>query len=476
VVEKTIRSLLRQLPFNDLSEMKKFAVTGVISMIILVCAYCRKAENFPESDYNSQLSGGAATTFLSNSQAFGDPVPGMGSYDSYIHSIGDDVFGQVFVSNPAPHFGGLGSIYNNVSCVSCHHNDGKGTPTLGEVQSSLLTRISIPGTDANGGPLAAPGFGLQIQDKSNYGSPEAKVSVSYTESPFTFPDGETASLRVPTYTVSNPYTPLPANYMISVRLAPPVFGLGLLELIPESSILAQEDPNDANNDGISGKANYVWNPLTKQKELGRFGLKANTPTIQLQVASAFQQDMGITSYIFPQESSYGQSQYQELGNTPDIKDSVLNATVFYARTLCVPARRSVHDSSCLKGEVIFKQIGCASCHLPSITTGVDVRLPMMSHQLIHPYTDLLLHDMGDGLADGRPDYLATGSEWRTMPLWGIGLFGKTNGTPFYLHDGRARTITEAILWHGGESQKAHDAFVQLSKNDRNSLLKFIASL
>ncbi|ANI90753.1 hypothetical protein A9P82_11585 [Arachidicoccus ginsenosidimutans] len=448
----------------------------VIGMIILAGTFCRKAQNFPESDYNTQLSGGAATTFLSNSQAFGEAIDGLTSWDAFVHSVGDDIFSQTFVSNPAPHFGGLGPIYNNVSCVSCHHNDGKGTPTLGTVTSSLLTRISIPGTDEHGGPLAAPGFGLQLQDKSNNGAPEVKVNISYTEIPFTFPDGETASLRKPTYTVTSPYTALPAGYMISIRLAPPVFGLGLLELIPETTILANADPNDANGDGISGKANYVYNPVTNKTELGRFGLKSNTPTVQIQVASAFQQDMGITSSIFPQESSYEQPQYDGLSDDPEITDSLLNATVFYARTLAVPARRNVNDSVCLHGERIFKQTGCANCHLPSVRTGVDVRLPMLSNQLIHPYTDLLLHDMGDGLADGRPDYLATGNEWRTMPLWGIGLFGKTNGTPYYLHDGRARTITEAILWHGGEAQKARDNFVQLSKSDRAALLKFLNSL
>ena len=457
-------------------EMKKIIVMGVIGIAILSGILCRKAESFSDSNYNSQLSGGEATTFLSNSKAFSDPVPGLQSYDAFVHGVGDNIFSQVFVSAPAPHFQGLGPIYNNVSCISCHHNDGKGTPTLGGVESSLLTRISILGTDANGGPLAAPGFGLQLQDKSTRSVPEAKITVSYIEIPFTFPDGTTASLRQPTYAVTQPYTPLPANYMVSVRLAPPVFGLGLLELIPENTILSHVDVSDANGDGIRGKANYVYNPVTKKTELGRFGLKANTSTIQVQVASAFQQDMGITSSIFPQESSYGQPQYDGLNDDPEITDSILNATVFYARTLAVPARRNVNDSTCLKGELIFNTINCSACHLPNVRTGVDVRLPMLSNQLIHPYTDLLLHDMGDGLADGRPDYLATGNEWRTMPLWGIGLFSKTNGIPYYLHDGRARTITEAILWHGGEALKAKNAFIQLSTADRKALLQFLNSL
>lgn len=457
--------------------MKKFVVISIIvGLIILLQTQCRKAKPFADSDYNSQLSGGAATTFLSNSKAFGDPVAGMLAYDAYVHSVGDDIFSQTFISAPSPHFPGLGPIYNNVSCGSCHHNDGKGTPTLGDVQSSLLTRISIPGKDKYGGPLPAPGFGLQIQDKSIHGAPEAKVSVTYTEIPFTFPDGETVSLRKPAYHITNSYIPLPAGYMISVRLAPPVFGLGLLALIPESTILSYADPNDADKDGISGKANYVYDPVSGKTALGRFGLKANVPTLQVQVASAFQQDMGITNSIFPLESSLGQSQDDGQKDDPEITDSILNAAVFYTRTLAVPARRDVHDLVCLQGERIFTQIGCNSCHLPNIRTGVDVRLPMLSNQLIHPYTDLLLHDMGDGLADGRPDYLATGNEWRTMPLWGIGLFQKTNGTPYYLHDGRARTMTEAVLWHGGEAEKSKQQFAVLSRRDRDALLEFLSSL
>ena len=456
--------------------MKKLWVMMILIAFILSGIWCRKPDVFPEQNIDPRLSGGAATVFLANSQAFGKMLDGMGAYDQKVHELGDGIFGQTFVSSPAPHFGGLGTLFNNVSCISCHHNDGKGTPTMGTVQSSLLTRISIPGMDANGGPLAAPGYGTQLQDKSNNGPAEVSVQIQYEEIPFQFPDGEMASLRKPTYQLLMPYIPLPADYMISVRLAPPVFGLGLLELIPESSIVSYADPSDKNGDGIKGKPNYVFNPSTKRTELGRFGLKANTSTIQVQVAAAFHDDMGITNYIFPRESSYGQIQYKDFGNTTDINDTTLDATVFYIRSLSVPARRDVTDSIALNGERIFAKINCSGCHRPDSRTAVDVRLPMLSNQLIHPYTDLLLHDMGPGLADNRPDYLATGSEWRTMPLWGIGLFPKTNGKPFYLHDGRARTLTEAILWHGGEAQKARDNFVKLSKRDRDALLKFISSL
>lgn len=457
--------------------MKKLAV--IIGLVIFVMSgiLCRKAsEGLPDEYYDPRLSGGAATTFSATSTAFGEMISGLGSYDQSIHSFGDRLFSQTFVSAPAPQFPGLGPRYNNVSCISCHHNDGKGTPTAGAPTSSLLTRISIPGTDAHGGPLDAPGFGTQLQDKAITGwQPEIKLDISYTEVPYTFPDGETVSLRKPTYTVTNPYTALPAQYNISVRLAPPVFGLGLLELIPESSLLKYADELDNDGDGISGKPNYVYNLLNQKTEMGRFGLKANTSSLLIQTAAAFVQDMGVTNYVFKNENNIiGSDAGDDV--TPDIADSLLDATVFYVRSLAVPARRDVENEQALLGEKLFTQIKCASCHIPTFQTGVDVRVPMLSNQRIHPYTDLLLHDMGDDLADGRPDYLADGNEWKTPALWGIGLFPKTNGTPYYLHDGRARSIVEAILWHGGEAENSKNDFAKLSKTDRNALVKFVNSL
>jgi CxxC motif-containing protein (DUF1111 family) len=457
--------------------MKKLVVTGILFLVVLLNVVCRKAVTFQEDYYDPRLSGGAATVFLANSQAFGSMVSGLIGYDEFMHEAGDKLFEQSFVSAPATIFPGLGPVYNNVSCVSCHHNDGKGTPTLGQITSSLLARISIPGTNPHGGPLEAAGFGGQVQDKAVAGKmPEAKVSVSYQEIPFTYPDGQTVSLRKPTYTLSNPYIPLPAGYMISVRLAPSVFGLGLLDLIPEETLLAQADPNDINGDGIKGRANYVYNPYTQKTELGRYGLKANVPTLDIQVAGALQQDMGVTNYIFPQESSYGQMQDDGLSDNPDLSDSAVDALIFYIRTLAVPARRDVTDPIALQGEQLFSQLNCSGCHTPTVYTGVDVRLPVLSHQRIHPYTDLLLHDMGAELADGRADFLAGANDWRTPPLWGIGLFPKTNGEAYYLHDGRARNIEESILWHGGVAQEAKKAFVHLSKSEREALLKFLKSL
>jgi len=460
---------------------KAFVISGCV-LLIISCVMCRKANPAAVDDdsrFDPRLSGGAATFMDISSGSFSAAIPGLSVNDERIHDLGDKIFEQSFVAAPAPRFGGLGPAFNNTSCTNCHHNDGFGLPTFGALGSSLLMRISIPGTDTHGGPNAAPGFGGQVQNMALLGvQPEATVDLSYTEQTYSFPDGEMASLRTPTYALVTPYIPLPAGYMLSPRLGPPVFGLGLLENIPEATIRSFADPMDANGDGIKGHTNYVYNPYTRKTELGRFGLKANTSTLQVQVATAFQQDMGITSYVQPRKSVYGQSQMASVADTtaPDLADTSLNAVIFYVRSLAVPGRRNVADPQVKHGEQLFKQLNCSGCHIPTIYTGTDVQLPALSNQRIHPYTDMLVHDMGAGLADNRPDYQATGTEWRTTPLWGMGMFEQTNGTPYFLHDGRARTVTEAILWHGGEAQRSRDNFTKLSKTDRAALLAFLQSL
>ncbi len=459
--------------------MKKLYIVAVISLLVISLSRCHKAELAPESTYDDRLSGGKATVFDETSHAFTFGIEGMSARDERVHELGDQTFEAKFVAPPATVFGGLGSIFNNVSCINCHRNDGGGFPSTGAATSGLLMRISRSGTDPHGGPLAVDGFGTQIQDQSVFGySPEASVSISYTESPFTYPDGTTASLRVPAYGLQNPYIPFGVPFMLSPRLAPPLIGIGLLDNIPESTILGFVDEGDQNGDGISGKANMVYDPGSGETKLGRFGLKANTNSLLTQVATAYQQDMGVTSYLLPDESTLGQSQWPASTHTgkPELADSLLNFVTFYVRTLAVPARRNTNDPDVQAGSVIFNQINCSGCHRPTITTGPDFNLPQLSGQRIHPYTDLLLHDMGPGLADNRPDFLATGSEWKTQPLWGLGLLQKTTGIAFYLHDGRARTIEEAILWHDGEAATSKQSFTRLSQTERTQLLKFLNSL
>ena len=441
---------------------------------------CNKSGAFPEDGYDDRLSGGSFTVLDASTQAFKQAIDGLSERQQRVHTIGDGTFDQVFVAAPAPHFGGLGPVFNNLSCINCHRNDGGGFPSTGSSNSGMLLRISVPGMDEHGGPLAAPGFGGQIQDQALLGAaPEATASISYTDLPVTYQDGTTLTLRKPAYALQNSYIALPGSYMLSPRLAPRLVGLGLLENIPESTILSFVDAGDQNGDGITGRANYVYDGYTKKTEIGRFGLKANTSTLLMQVATAYQQDMGVTSYAQPQESAYGQSQMSAVGkgDTGDeLVDSLLNYVTFYVQTLAVPARRNVLDSVNKRGYALFNQINCSGCHRPTMQTGVNAAINLSS-QRIHPYTDLLVHDMGDGLADNRPDYLATGKEWRTTPLWGIGLLAKTNGgTPYFLHDGRARTIEEAIIWHDGEAAKSKQQFMQLNKADRNALLQFLNSL
>jgi CxxC motif-containing protein (DUF1111 family) len=439
---------------------------------------CNKPNILSDDQYDNRLSGGLATTFDETSQAFTHGIDGLNGRDGFVHELGDKAFEQTFVSAPAPVFGGLGYIYNNVSCISCHHNDGKGTPTAGLQNSSLLIRVSIPGTDGHGAPLSVPGYGFQIQDKALIGiTPEATVNIDYTDVPVTYPDGITINLHKPTYALFNPYYSLPASYYISPRLAPPVFGIGLLDNIPENTLLSFADEKDADGDGISGRPNYIFDTALNIQRIGRFGLKANTISLQNQVALAYQQDIGVTNYLFPDENSKTQSQDKQ-GNVTAIElpDSTLNAVIFYVKTLSVPARRDVNDATNEKGEVIFTQLNCSGCHKPTIYTGYVTDVPSLSNQRIHPYTDLLLHDMGDGLADGRPDFIATGNEWRTAPLWGLGILQKVQGVAYYLHDGHARSVEEAILWHGGEAEKSKVAFMNLSKTDRDALLSFLKLL
>jgi len=459
--------------------MKKLYIILVTGLLVILMSRCHKSELAPEATYDDRLSGGKATVFDESSHALTHSIDGMGARDERVHELGDQTFEAKFVAPPAIVFGGLGSIFNNVSCINCHRNDGGGFPSTGSATSGLLMRISQSGTDPHGGPLAVDGYGTQIQDQAVLGySAEAGVQINYTESPFTYPDGTSVSLRKPTYTLQNPYIPFSVPYMLSPRLAPPLIGIGLLDDIPESTIQSFVDAGDQNGDGISGKVNMVYDPSSGETKIGRFGLKANTNSLLTQVATAYQQDMGVTSYIQTAESSFGQSQFPWATNTdkPELADSLLNFVTFYVRTLAVPARRMVNDPDVQAGSVIFNQINCAGCHRPTIMTGPDFNLPQLSGQRIHPYTDLLLHDMGEGLADNRPDYLATGTEWKTKALWGLGLLQKTTGVAYYLHDGRARSIEEAILWHDGEAAKSKQAFTSLTQTERNQLIKFLNSL
>ena len=436
-------------------------------------------ESYVDIDLSERMyAGGETTIFSATSIAFRMPAPNLSASDLETHLLGDTQFEAVFVTAPAPVNSGLGSIFNNSSCISCHPNDGRSPfPANISNRSGLLIRASIFGTDENGGPNPVPGFGVQIQNQSIFGYlAEAKYEVSFTEKIETFSDGTVVVLRKPTISLFNPYTNLPSGLMLSPRISTPVFGLGLLEAIPEQYILANQDINDTNGDGISGKANYVWDPVQNRTVLGRFGWKANTGTILVQCAAAYVEDMGITNYVFPNETGHGQSNGQDgLEDDPEIPNSVVNQVVLYCKTLAVPGPRNLQNPTVKEGARLFESLECAKCHIPKQITGAS-EISALANQTIFPYSDMLLHDMGEDLADNRPDFLATGKEWKTRPLWGIGLTGLINGHTTFLHDGRARNLTEAILWHGGEAQKAKDKFKQLTASQRNAVLEFLNSL
>ncbi|WP_228450671.1 di-heme oxidoredictase family protein [Chryseolinea soli] len=452
-------------------------VLMVVGVIVSIYS-CVEPDALNDSDYSEWLSGGSQTVFDNGAGGFSTAFPHLTAAREKVHSIGDGAFGQTFVTAPAPQNPGLGPIFNNVSCTSCHINDGRGKPPLpGEQLSSLLIRISIPGTDAHGGPNPVPGFGGQLQQRGVFGAqPEASVRIDYTEQSYTFADGTPYSLRFPTYTLENPYTTLPAGVMLSPRVAPPVFGLGLLEAVDEADILALADPDDRNDDGISGKPNYAWNVAEGKMTLGKFGWKAANPSLLQQSAGAYNEDMGITNFVFPHESATGQPQYDGRDDEYEVSDSLLYSVAFYIRTLGVPARRAADDAGVLQGKKLFTDGKCSQCHVPRLRTKTDVAFPEISNQVIFPYTDMLVHDMGPNLADNRPDFDASGVEWRTSPLWGIGLTRIVNGHQNFLHDGRARTLLEAIMWHGGEAEASKEFVRTLSQDDRDKLIKFLESL
>jgi len=423
----------------------------------------------------SQLlkAGGETTIFDRTSHGMQQPAPNLTEKQLALHIEGDSAFEATFVTAPAPIHSGLGPLFNNSSCTNCHINDGRGTPVKGQ----MLVRVSYPPNQlakidqnnpavvlGNTPPVAK--LGNQIQDQAIYGfTPKAAVEVEWLEKSGTYGDGSLYKLRSPQLKITLPDSKLlSSDILTSLRVPPPVFGRGLLEAISESTILDLADPEDKNNDGISGRVNRVWDMRKKAVVLGRFGLKANNPNLYQQNAAAYVNDMGITNPLFP-----------EPDRRMDIDAKILESTTFYTQTIAVPGRTLTDDPIVQHGEKLFTQANCAVCHVAELHTG-DHEIQQIAHQTIHPYTDMLIHNLGEGLADGRPDFLASGNEWRTPPLWGLGLTQTVLPYSSYLHDGRARDLAEAILWHGGEAEKSKESFRNMSQSDRTALIKFLASL
>jgi CxxC motif-containing protein (DUF1111 family) len=428
---------------------------------------------FGPLDPDEALLGGATTVFNTTSLAFEQPAANLDAVGLVRHDLGDEAFGDLFV--PAT---GLGPHFNNPSCDGCHIGDGRGElPAPGQPLESMLLRVSIPGRAPDGGALAAPGFGLQLQTRGVAPVPaEATVSITIETTTGRYGDGTPFELRKPRFALLSPHRPLPPGLLISPRVSPPVIGLGLLEAVPVSTLETFADPTDRNGDGITGRLNIVFDAVRGLPAVGRFGVKANTASLFQQSAGAYNGDMGITSPLFPIENCEGV--YAQCARTrlPDVTDSTVRATTFYTQTLAVPARRNINDLTVRLGQALFSVVGCASCHRPLMQTGTLPGVLAVSNQTIRPYTDLLIHDMGPGLSDDRPDFLASGREWRTAPLWGLGLTRTVNPRATLLHDGRARTVAEAILWHGGEAQRSRDIFRLLPEALRGAMLRFLDTL
>jgi CxxC motif-containing protein (DUF1111 family) len=376
---------------------------------------------------------------------------------------------------------GRGPTSNAESCATCHVGNGRGKPPAGaEPAQSMVLRLSLLGEGAHGGPKPLPDYGDQLQSTGvpRLIAPEGQVHVRWHETQITLADGEVVVLRRPEVRIADlGYGPLGDEVMTSARVAPPLVGMGLLDAVPDEAILALAAREPV--DGIRGRANRVWDVAAQRHVLGRFGLKANHPSLRQQIAAAFIGDIGLSTSLFPDQNCPGvQSACRDMmfAGKPEITDYRLSAVDRYLRFAAVPARRDVDSPEVVRGEQLFARARCAVCHVPELQTAAQAPLPALAKQTIHPYTDLLLHDMGEALADHRPDFEAGGRDWRTPPLWGLGVSATVNGNATLLHDGRARTISEAILWHAGEGSVSREAFRSMPAADRAALLRFLQSL
>ncbi|MEE3319960.1 MAG: di-heme oxidoredictase family protein [Pseudomonadota bacterium] len=450
---------------------------------------CDTGPTFTQAEPGEHLSAGEGTVTKTDQNAFSLPLANLSPTRRLDFSVGNSFFRNPWVIAPASTDArdGLGPLFNTNACQNCHIKDGRGHPPGPEAKQavSMLVRLSVPAGEGDdltrSGLVAEPNYGGQFQDAAIPGiAPEGRVRVEYSPLVMTFADGHEVELRKPRLTFSNlAYGEMHPATLFSARIAPPVIGLGFLEAISDEDLLANEDPDDADGDGISGRANRVWDRASGTVQVGRFGWKAGQPSLRQQNAEAFANDMGLTSHLVPTDSC-APSQEDCLalpdGGTPEVSDEILDNVTFYTRNLAVPARRNVDDPQVLKGKSLFHEANCQGCHVPSFTTSADAPEPELANQTIRPYTDLLLHDVGPGLADGRPEFLANGQEWRTPPLWGIGLTEAVNGHTQFLHDGRARNLMEAILWHGGEAAASRDKVLTFDAEQRAALLAFLNSL
>ncbi|CAI8962364.1 di-heme oxidoredictase family protein [Pseudomonas serboccidentalis] len=464
-------------------------------ILALGLSACDDAPRFTKAEPGEARSGGAATVRKTDQNAFSLPSANLPPSRRVDFSVGNSFFRSPWVIAPSTTTArdGLGPLFNTNACQNCHIKDGRGHPPAPDAANavSMLVRLSIPDSPAYAkvieqvGVVPEPVYGGQFQDMAVPGvTPEGKVRVEYTPLPIRFKDGTEVELRKPVLQFTQlGYGPMHPDTRFSARVAPPMIGLGLLEAIPQEAILANAAAQAKANNGINGRPNRVWDDELQKTVIGRFGWKAGQPNLNQQNVHAFSGDMGLTTRLRPFDDctdTQTACKQEPNGNGPDgepeVSDNILRLVLFYTRNLAVPARRGVNDEHVLAGKNLFFQAGCQSCHTPQYTTAANAAEPELANQVIRPYSDLLLHDMGDGLADNRTEFQASGRDWRTPPLWGIGLTQAVSGHTQFLHDGRARNLLEAVLWHGGEAQKAQQQVLSFNAEQRAALLAFLNSL
>ena len=456
---------------------------------------CDDAPRFTKAEPGEARSGGSATVRKTDQNSFSLPSANLPPSRRVDFSVGNSFFRSPWVIAPSTTTArdGLGPLFNTNACQGCHIKDGRGHPPTPDAANavSMLVRLSIPDTPAYAkviermGVVPEPVYGGQFQDMSIPGvAPEGKVRIDYTPVPIRFKDGTEVELRKPVLQITQlGYGPMHPDTRFSARVAPPMIGLGLLEAIPGAAILANAEAQAKDKNGIAGRPNLVWDDAEQKTVLGRFGWKAGQPNLNQQNVHAFSGDMGLTTSLRPfDDCTDAQVACKQAPNgngpngEPEVSDNILRLVLFYSRNLAVPARRDVSAPQVLAGKNLFFQAGCQSCHTPKYTTAATAAEPELANQVIRPYSDLLLHDMGEGLADNRTEFQASGRDWRTPPLWGIGLTQAVSGHTQFLHDGRARNLLEAVLWHGGEASAAQQQVLSFNAEQRAALLAFLNSL
>jgi CxxC motif-containing protein (DUF1111 family) len=429
-------------------------------------------------------TGGTLTHFDRGRDAYARPAPGLSAAELRRFGLGNRVFNTRWVQAPASvsGFDGLGPVFNRDSCSGCHQNDGRGRPPdaqAPELRDSFVIKISSPHRRAQ--RQIADRFGPQLNTAGIAGvAGEGRIELSYQTSSGRYADGSAFELRKPQMRITEPHLPLPRKAQLGLRVAPAVFGLGLIEAIPAEALLAQADADDTDGDGISGRVNWVVAQGQAKPQIGRFGWKAHAASLADQSVDAAFQDIGLTSADRPAQNcapaqQLCRSAYAD--ESVELDANLLSALVSYLQTLGVPARRADLDAGRdAEGLRLFARLGCADCHRPLWRSGQSHPLALLREQTFYPFSDFLLHDMGDGLAGGGSDGTADSREWRTPPLWGLGLLERVNGHTLLLHDGRARSVAEAVLWHDGEGREAREAFRNASLAERRLLTDFVLGL